>query len=106
MQRERTSDQTFVGWDIEIEKVRVVGTLYKIGKGGDKGVPLSGIESAGMVSSRGVLRVSSISWILSFCPSTLFFSCLVRCIFAPLLRLRSISCVTLESLGEKHTGRD
>ena len=48
----------------------------------------------------GALRVSNISWILSLCPSTLPLLCLVRGVLAPLLRVRSISCVTLELLGK------
>ena len=55
-------------------------------------------ESTGRIL--GALRVLNISWILSLCPLTLPLLCLVRGIFAPLLRVRSISCVTLKLLGE------
>ena len=63
-------------------------------------------ELAGRDPSRGALgasRVSRISWILSFCPSTLPLLPLLRLVrglFTPLLRVRSISSVTLELVGE------
>ena len=51
-------------------------------------------------SGTGALRVLCISWILSLCPSTLPLLRLMRGLFAPLLRVRSISRVTLESSSE------
>ena len=98
----------------------VVSTPCRTGESGAEGVPLpdaevvaAAWESTGVMSDirslelgvplRGVLgvpRVSSISWIFSLCPLTLPFLRLMRGIFAPLLRDRSISRVTLELLGK------
>ena len=92
--------------------------LYEIGKHRNEGVPVSDVEvvaeswePTGRVppsvstGALGALRVLRISWILNFCPSTLPLLRLVRGIFALLLRLRSISPVTLESLSKGHGDR-
>ena len=107
VQSECASDQTSGGYTIEVEKVGVISTLQRIGEGGAEDVPPPapdvGMLGEGTVASKaafGALRVLSISWILSFCPSTLALLCLMRCAFAPLLRVRSISPVTLEFVGE------
>jgi len=107
VQSECTSSQTPRGWNTEVRRVAVISTPCKICEGGAEGVPLSGAEvvvagSTGMVSSSalGGLGLSSISWILNLCPSTFLLLCLACGAFAPLLRVRSISSVTLELPGE------
>ena len=104
VQSESGSDQTPGGWTIEVEKSGGISTLYKIGESGAEDVPppnpdvAVSREAMGMVASRvtfGALRVLSISWILGFWPSTLPLLCLTRGAFAPLLRVRSTSSVTL-----------
>ena len=64
MQSERASDQTPAGWNTEVWRVGTISTLYKIGEGRAKDVPLSDIEivavsqePTGRVSSRGPLGV-------------------------------------------------
>ena len=88
----------------------VVSTPREIGEDGGEGAPLSDVEvvavlreSAERDPSMGALgasRVPSISWILNFCPSTLPLLRLVRGMPTPLLRVRSISHVILELVGE------
>ena len=53
----------------------------------------------------GASRASSTSWVfsLTFCPLALLLLFLVRGVFAPLLRVRSISSVTLRLLGKEWT---
>jgi len=57
-------------------------------------------ESMGSTGALGALRVLGIFWILNFCPLTFSLLRSVRGVFAPLLRVRSISSVTLGLLGE------
>jgi len=42
VQRECTSDQASVGWNIEVDKLGLISTPHEIGEGGAKGAPLSG----------------------------------------------------------------
>jgi len=108
MQSKCASDQTPAGWNIEIRRVEVISTPCKVGEGGaSKGAPLSDIEvvavsreSTGRVSSRDALGALMVPGVLNLRPSTSRLLCLTCGIFAPLLRVRSISCMTLGLLGE------
>ena len=124
IQSECASDQTPADWNIGVGKAGVINTLHMIGEGGAEDVPLldaevvaASWESMGAESGTrslelrapsrgalGALRVLCISWIFSLCPSTLPLLRLIRGIFAPLLRVRSISRVTLELLGRGTNG--
>jgi len=121
MQSERTSDQTFAGWNIErIGETSVLHTgtakpgLYK-----GEGVPLldpealvvywgsTGAKQGACLltprfSSRGelgTLRTLSISWISDLCSSTLSLPYSMCGRFAPLLRFSSISRITLDQIA-------
>jgi len=61
-------------------------------------------ESTGRGALGGLSALSNISLSLSLCPSTLALLRLVRGVFAPLLRVRSISRVTLELFGKGANG--
>jgi len=43
---EGAADQTSAGWSVVVEKVGEIGILYKIGEGGNGGVPLSDVGVA------------------------------------------------------------
>jgi len=101
IQCKSASDQTPAGWNNEVGKVGEINIPHKIGEGRVEDTPLSDVEVVAVPRDGfGVLRVSNIPWILSLCPSTLPLLDLVRGEFTPLLRVRSISCVTLELLGK------
>ena len=79
----------------------------------EEGVPLPDTEvvasresmGAGLgARSLGVPKVSSIAWIFGLYPLSLPLLCLAPGTLAPLLRVRSISSVTLELFDEKGTG--
>ena len=95
-------------WNIEAEEPEGISTPHKIGEDRANDAPFSdevvvvSLEDTGGVSSRGVLGASRVSWILSLCPleSIMPLLFLVCSVFPPLLRVRSISSVTLALLGK------
>ena len=52
-----------------------------------------------------MLRTLSVSWISSLCRSILPLLCSMRGVLAPLLRVRSISQITLELFSKRVGGR-